>query len=114
MYSFYSDLRWAQDVAQPKLAQRIAVNDYFGAFELASEMEERLGETPALDPVWRAISANANFETEPPGPWCRSYATTTQMRPGPRLEPRLSPRAGSIDRYLGPVRDSSQGDSVSH
>lgn len=93
MYSFYSDLRWAQDVAQPKLAQRIAVNDYFGAFELASEMEERLGETPALDPVWRAISANANFETEPPGamvsfrryddadaPW--TQVGTTSVAPG--------------------------------
>jgi dienelactone hydrolase len=66
-YTFYSDLRWAQEVAQPELAQRIAVNDYFGAFELASEIKERLGETPALDPVWGVISANASFETKPSG-----------------------------------------------
>ena len=66
-YTLYSSLRWSQHVALPEIARRIEVNDYYGAFELASEVERRVGVTPVLDPVWGAISANASFETEPVG-----------------------------------------------
>ncbi len=33
-YDFWTNVRWAQDVAQPELAERIAVNDFAGAFDL--------------------------------------------------------------------------------
>lgn len=75
-YDFWTNVRWAQDVAQPELAARIAVNDFAGAFALATQIEKALGETPALEPVWKLISAHVEFETEPAGALVsyRSYA----------------------------------------
>jgi dienelactone hydrolase len=66
-YRFWSRVRWAQEEAQPALAAFIEVNDFASAFELASEIEDALGSTPALEPVWALISAEVAFETEPVG-----------------------------------------------
>ncbi len=43
------------------------MNDLAGAFELAVQLEETLGEMPALESVWSLISADVEFETEPSG-----------------------------------------------
>jgi dienelactone hydrolase len=66
-YGFWSDVRWAQDVAQPELVRLVELNDFRGAFELATRLEGTLGEMPALEPVWSLIAAEVHFETEPSG-----------------------------------------------
>jgi predicted esterase len=66
-YEFWSQVRWARDVAQPELVKRIEQNDFAGAFALAVQLEEKLGEQPMLESVWTLISAPVAFETEPSG-----------------------------------------------
>lgn len=66
-YDFWSKVQWAQTIAQPTLTKHIEVNDFAAAFRVASEIEEALGPTPALDSVWDLISAEVRFTSEPSG-----------------------------------------------
>ena len=66
-YDFWLKVQWAQTVAQPTLTEHIKVNDFAAAFKVASEIEDALGPTPALDAVWDLIAAEVSFTTEPSG-----------------------------------------------
>jgi dienelactone hydrolase len=66
-WELWSNVTWARDVAGPEIALLIEANDWAEAYELAAEVESTIGENPALDPVWKTISAEITFTTEPPG-----------------------------------------------
>jgi serine/threonine protein kinase/formylglycine-generating enzyme required for sulfatase activity/dienelactone hydrolase len=66
-WGFYSEIRWAQNVAGPEILRRIETNDFTGAYDLAVQVENALGSNPALDQAWNVIATNISFETEPAG-----------------------------------------------
>ncbi len=66
-YDFWSKVQWAQNVARPILTEHIQQSDFAAAFEVATQIEDALGPTPALEPVWDIVATEVGFTTEPAG-----------------------------------------------
>jgi serine/threonine protein kinase/class 3 adenylate cyclase len=66
-YRLYVDAQWAETTAVPEIIRLVGVQDFAAAYALATEVEQRIGENPRLDPLWQAVSARIDLVTEPAG-----------------------------------------------
>jgi formylglycine-generating enzyme required for sulfatase activity/dienelactone hydrolase len=62
-----SRVRWAHNVAIPRVLDLASNQEYEAAFDLASEAERYLPGDPVLQQVWPEIAYERSIETTPPG-----------------------------------------------
>jgi formylglycine-generating enzyme required for sulfatase activity/dienelactone hydrolase len=66
LYWRQSRIRWARQTALPEVERLIAKGSYLAAFDLAREVERRLGDDPQLAKLWPEMSVALTVETSPP------------------------------------------------
>lgn len=72
-----SKIRWAKEVALPRIQELAEDRAYRAAFALAKEAERFLPSDPRLQALWPKFSREMTITTDPPGArvWCKPYSS---------------------------------------